>query len=282
MSSALRVVAASREHHAEFARFFAGLELDDPVPEVDRWVAEMAPSTFFLSDGVRFVGYAFGDAYGERAYVVHLVVDAASRGRGVGRALMRELARRFRAAGSTSWELNVKPDNRSAIALYERCGMRARYASHALRIDWADVSKLPRSERVVEARSVEPADDRAIERAFDLPDGRVARVRGFAGQVLVQLVERDSVVAFARFDPSFPGCFPFRVADPEFARVLLEQLAPHARSGDPWIQLVIEDDEPTTAALRAVGARTSLEIVHMGGAIPADPDFASSSDKRFC
>lgn len=280
--SEFHVVPARREHHGEFARFFAGLELDDPVPGVETWAAEMAPSTFFLADGARFVGYAYGDSYGARAYVVHVVVDAETRGRGVGRALMRELARRFRAAGSTSWELNVKPGNRRAIALYERCGMRAQYPSHALRIDWADVPKLPHSTRVVEARGVEPADDAAIERAFDLPDGRVARVRGFAGQVLVQLVERGSVVAFARYNPSFPGCFPFRVAEPALARVLLDELAPHARRGDPWIQLVIEDDERTTAALLAAGARTSLDIVHMGGAIPSDDDAAFHSDSRFC
>jgi len=269
LSAELRLVPAAREHHAEFTRFFAGLELDDPVPELERWAAEMAPWTFFLARGDELVGYAFSELYGELGYVRHVVVAAEARGRGVGRALMRELAARFRAGGATRWELNVKRDNATAIALYERCGMRALYATNVLRLDWAAMPRLPGSARPLVAQWVEPAHDREVERAFRLPDGKVARLRSLEGMHLARLVERDAVVAFARFNPAFPGCFPFHVTSPELARPLLEFLRPRARPEDAWIQLVIEGDDATTAALIAAGARTYLEIVHMGGAIPS-------------
>lgn len=269
LSSELRLVPAAREHHADFARFFAGLELDDPVPAVDAWAAELAPGTFFLAEGDALVGYAFSEIYGELGYVRHVVVAPEARGRGVGRALMRELASRFRAAGATRWELNVKRDNARAIALYERCGMRAMYATNVVRLDWADVPRLPQSARMLAASIVEPAQDREVERAFRLPDGKVARLRSLAGMHVAQLVERGAVVAFARFNPSFPGCFPFHVKAPELARPMLEFLRPRARTQDAWIQLVIEDDDALTRVLIAAGARTYVEIVHMGGAIPS-------------
>lgn len=269
MSSAdLHVVPAAREHHAEFVRFHAGLEVDNPVPDVERWTAEFAPSTFFLAEGARFVGYAFHEVYGGLGYVRHVVVAEGQRGRGIGRALMRELSRRFRAEGASRWELNVKRDNRVAIALYERCGMSAMYATDVVRVDWDAVPRLAASARPVVAALVAAAQDRDVERAFRLPEGQVAHFRSLAGMVLAQLVETGRPVAFARFDPAFPGCFPFHVAAPELTRALLESLRLHARAGDPYIQLVVEDDAATAQALLAAGARHMLAIVHMGGAIP--------------
>lgn len=263
------VVPAAREHHAELARFLEWLGTEDPVPDVERWCAEMAPATFFLSDGARFVGYAFHESYGGLGYVRHVVVADGERRRGVGSALMRELARRFRAAGASRWELNVKRDNAAAIALYERCGMRAMYETDVVRIGWDRVPRLAGSARSTVAARVEPADDRAVERAFRLPEGQVAHFRGSPRIHLAQLVDAGRPVAFARFDPAFPGCFPFRVAAPELARALLESLRPRARADDAWIQLVVEDDAATVAALVDAGASQKLAIVHMGGPIPS-------------
>ena len=269
MSSALRVVAAAREHHAEFARFFAGLELDDPVPELDRWAAEMATGTIFLAEESRFVGYAFREHFGDLVYVRHVVVAPEARGRGVGRAVMRELARLARDGGATRWELNVKRDNLAAIRLYEQCGMCSEYDTRVVRLDWANLARLPGSARPLVARGVEPEDDIAIEHEFQLAAGKVARLRSLDGVKLAQLVERGRPVAFASFDARFPGCFPFRVAAAELARPMLEYLAPARPTNGDWIQLVIEDDAATADALVAAGARTTLEIVHMSGAIPS-------------
>ncbi len=250
-------------------RFFAGLELDDPVPDAERWSAEIAPWTFFLADGDALVGYAFCEVYGDRGYVRHVVTEPSARRRGVGKALMREAAARFREAGATRWELNVKRDNRAAIALYERCGMKFQYATHVVRIDWAALPRLPCTDRPLVARTVEPEEDREVEAAFALPDGKIARLRSLQGTVLMHLIEHDRPVAFARFNPSFPGCFPFQVSSPELARQLLEAVAPFAREGDAWLQLVVEDDAAAATTLLDGGGRLVLEIVHMDGVIPS-------------
>lgn len=250
-------------------RFFAGLELEDPVPDIERWSIEIAPWTFFLAEGDALVGYGFCEVYGDRGYIRHVVTAPDARRRGVGTALLREAARRFRAAGATRWELNVKRDNRAAIALYERCGMTFQYATHVVRVDWAALPRLPRTARPLLARAVEPENDREVEAAFALPDGKIARLRSLQGSVLMQLVEHDRPVAFARFNPSFPGCFPFQVSSPDLARPLLEALAPFARTGDAWLQLVIEDDAATARTLLDGGARLALEIVHMDGVVPS-------------
>jgi hypothetical protein len=111
--------------------------------------------------------------------------------------------------------------------------------------------------------------DAAVERAFDLPSGMVARLRSFAGHHLLQLLnELDEPVAFARFDPDFPGAFPFRVTDPELVRPLLDALRPHARPKPSWIQLVIENDAACADILRRHGARVVFEILHLRGEVP--------------
>jgi GNAT superfamily N-acetyltransferase len=265
----LRNVPARREHHGDFARFFAELHSEDPLPDADRWLVEMAPGTFFLAEGDELLGYTYCETYGERGYVRHVVVAPQARGRGVGNALMRALARRFTAAGCKRWELNVHVGNDAAIGLYERWGMREEYRTSVLRLPWDGVARLPKGARSTVARPVDVADDAGIEQRFGLPQGQVARLREFSGTYLIQLVERGEPVAFSRFDPRFPGSFPFRLESPELARPLLEATRSYARPEDTWIQLVVEDDAATAEALRAAGAQPKIAILHMSGVIPA-------------
>jgi ribosomal protein S18 acetylase RimI-like enzyme len=260
------------DDHTDFARFFAALGVDDPTPAFDRWVSSMMPHTFFLEEHGQKIGYAYVEVFGSSGYVRHVVVDEPARGGGVGRALMKAIALRLRARGCTEWELNVKRDNAPAIRLYERCGMQPQYSTVVLRIDWAEIESLPSSGRALAVSDVDPAEDRAIERAFALQDGKVARLRSVEGQVLVQLVDETTraVRAFARFDPMFPGSFPFHVQAPELAADLLRAIRPHARSSDVWIQLVVENDAATADLLRAAGARLMFEILHLKGPIVSE------------
>lgn len=59
------------------------------------------------------------DAYGE---VKCMVVDAAARGQGIGRALLEQLALHALAAGVHELRLTTGARQREAIALYERFG----------------------------------------------------------------------------------------------------------------------------------------------------------------
>ncbi|MDE2018221.1 MAG: GNAT family N-acetyltransferase, partial [Hyphomicrobiales bacterium] len=74
----------------------------------------------------RLVGYALvvmrRDSAAARLYSLGVSGDAA--GRGVGSALLAECEARAAAAGARSMRLEVRRDNRAAIALYERRGYR--------------------------------------------------------------------------------------------------------------------------------------------------------------
>ena len=100
---------------------------DDP-PEVERGkVAGM------VADGVALiadaddeaVGYAlarFGDQGPTTVYVTDLWVDPAWRGQDIGHELLRRVAREALERGSTHVVLDVHPENRQALAFYDRLG----------------------------------------------------------------------------------------------------------------------------------------------------------------
>jgi GNAT superfamily N-acetyltransferase len=271
MTSAFEIRPAELRDHALFAHFFRELGTDDPTPEPERWAAEMMPGTFFLEAHGVPVAYAFIEIFGDLGYVRHVVVEPSSRGTGVGRVLMGAIAQRLRSCGCERWELNVKRDNAPAIRLYESVGMNVKYSTSVVRLDWAAVDRLERDGFALEACAVEPSDDATVERAMNLPEGQVARLRSGARQVLMQLRDATGAVAgFARFDPVFPGAYPFRVKSERFLRVLLEALRPHARPGDAWLQLVIEDDAESAQTLFDAGARLVFEILHLAGAVPVE------------
>lgn len=253
-----------------FVRLFAELATGDPIPERARWEAAMAPGIRFYEDGSgAVVAYTFHQVLDRAGYVRHVVVDPEHRGKRYGTAVMDALAGLFREAGCARWELNVKPDNVPAIALYRSVGMRPAYASTAVHIDWERVPTLPAPSREVAARVAAPEEDAALEAAFGLPAGTLGAARRVPDRVIVRLVDAASPgearVGVASFDPHHPGAFPFRVAEPTFARALFEGIRPHARPGDDHVGVVVEDDAALTALLVAHGARPHLEIVHYVG-----------------
>jgi ribosomal protein S18 acetylase RimI-like enzyme len=77
-----------------------------------------------LGYGVATMGYdiEFG---GPDAFVTELYVDAAVRGRGVGRALLSGLMEELSRRGAGAVQLMVRPENNAARALYESLGFAA-------------------------------------------------------------------------------------------------------------------------------------------------------------
>jgi ribosomal protein S18 acetylase RimI-like enzyme len=59
---------------------------------------------------------------GHRGWINYLAVDPGSRHRGLGRALMAEAERLLRERGCPKINLQVRHDNREAIAFYQRIG----------------------------------------------------------------------------------------------------------------------------------------------------------------
>ena len=113
-----------------------------------RWVA---------ADGDHVLGWIAVSPVSARpvyaGVVEHSVyVDAAARGRGVGRALLDRLIASTEAAGIWTVQSGVFPENRASIALHERAGFRIigtreRVGRHHGR--WRDVLLLERRSPVV-------------------------------------------------------------------------------------------------------------------------------------
>ncbi len=230
------------------------------------------PTTLLYEDTAgQVAAYSYHQVLGDTGYVRHVVVDPAYRGQKLGRFVMDSLASLFREAGCTKWCLNVKPDNVPAVRLYESVGMKRAYASTSLSLPWAHVERLPSPSRAVTARAVDPAEDAALEAAFDLAPGSLAASRKYAGRAVLRLVDTaapdEAKVGLASFDPHFPGAFPFRVAHPSLARALLEAMRPHALPQHEHVGLVVEDDAELSRSLVAHGATVRMEILHFRGAL---------------
>lgn len=276
-----RILEATPELYADFARLYPELGVDDPVPAQADWLRRMAADTLFLERGGRVVAYGYAQALGDSGYVRHVVVAPVARGTGLGRATMLALRDRLRERGCSAWQLNVKVDNRPAIALYRSLGLAGDYRTWVLRIPNGAPLSLAASPPGLTAQEPLPAADSALEREFDVPAGLLARHRAKADARLFRFELAGRAVALAPFDPFFPGCFPFRLREAACARGVFDTLLPLVPRGRPHLQLVLERDEPAARVLLAAGARLVFEIQHMRGALPGDPAIAlTPTDRR--
>ena len=87
-------------------------------------------ATFIAEDGARWIGCATGlaedpDHLGHEPILVGMFVDPASRGKGIGAALVEAVAAWARTLPATALYLWVTASNRPAIALYDTCGIHA-------------------------------------------------------------------------------------------------------------------------------------------------------------
>ncbi|MBI3886984.1 MAG: GNAT family acetyltransferase [Opitutae bacterium] len=95
---------------------------NDPHRDIARKL-RVNPEWFLVAeeDG-HIVGAVMAGYEGHRGWINYLAVDPARRRGGVGRALMAAAERELRAAGCPKINLQVRPNNRAAIAFYERLG----------------------------------------------------------------------------------------------------------------------------------------------------------------
>lgn len=260
----LTIRAATPDDLPLYLRLLPELGVDDPPPGAERWNRELAPATHVAErDGV-VVGLCHWVTLEGGGVVRQLIVDPKARRTGAGRALLGFVAQSLRAAGKARWELNVKPDNHAAIALYESLGFRRASASVALRLHWEQVDTLPVSPPA-HARPVQPADDGALERLFKLSAGQVQGLRQGQRVLLTLIDEAGRPCALAAFNPHYPGAFPFRVTTPVLARALLDAMRPHALPGATFVAVVVEDDDALAALLRAHGAEVRTYVDHYTG-----------------
>lgn len=214
--------------------------------------------TLVSKRGGRVDGHVTFVVLGNIGHVRHLVI-APEAHRDVGHALMSSVAETLRARGITEWCVDVRVDDAHAIELHERLGMTVAHRSTVLDVSRVRLHELPREPATV--LPVDPVEDDDIERALDLPLGRIAMLRLPRARKLVQLRDaRFAPVGFAAFDP-VNGAVQFRVARPALAASLLDAHRVH--------RLAIDDDPRTTSLLVAAGAEPTLELLHYQGTLVA-------------
>ncbi len=95
---------------------------NDPRKDIVRKL-KVNPEFFLVAeaDG-RIVGSVMAGYEGHRGWINYLGVDPTHQRGGLGRQLMAEAERVLRAAGCPKINLQVRPDNKAAVAFYERLG----------------------------------------------------------------------------------------------------------------------------------------------------------------
>lgn len=95
---------------------------NDPHKDIARKL-KVNPEWFLVAErGGEIVGTVMAGYEGHRGWINYLGVAPSLQRGGLGRRLMAEAETRLRAAGCPKINLQVRPDNRVAIAFYERIG----------------------------------------------------------------------------------------------------------------------------------------------------------------
>jgi ribosomal protein S18 acetylase RimI-like enzyme len=258
----MRIRPARAEDHEIFARFFVELGVPDAMPDPERWAAELMPGAFFVEEDGQPAAYGVVFPRGEAGHVLHVVVGPEHRGRGLGKVVMAEAARRLRAAGCRRWFLNVRDDNPSAIALYRSVGMRLAYRASSLRLGDDVVRALPVPDGVV----VSVLDDeqaRAAEKRYSLVPGSANRLPGLG----LGAFRAGVLCGVARFVEALARSAPFKVDEAGVVRPLLDEM--RARLPEKsTVKVVLEDQPDVIAWLLKLGAVEELSLLHLTGDLP--------------
>jgi phosphinothricin acetyltransferase len=152
------------EHWSDVSRIYADgiatghATFETDVPSWEHWDAAHLPSHRFVAiDEERVLGWVAVSPVSSRCVYAGVVensvyVDAAARGRGVGRALLEALVASTEADGIWTIQTGVFPENQASVRLHERVGFRVVGRRERLgRLDgvWRDVLFLERRSAAV-------------------------------------------------------------------------------------------------------------------------------------
>ena len=98
---------------------------NDPRKDIARKLAVQADLFLIATCGGDVIATVMAGYDGHRGWINYLAVDPARRRAGLGRRLMNEAEARLRDLGCPKINLQVRGDNRDAIAFYERLGFAA-------------------------------------------------------------------------------------------------------------------------------------------------------------
>jgi len=221
--------AARPEDYDAWLGFWREIGVPGLPPTRERWALHLMRHTMFLEDDGVLAAYNLSYPFGARGDVRQVAVDPAFRRRGVGKQLMAAVAAKLRAAGCTEWRLEVRAENAAAIALYRSVGMRPLRDVHSLKMsrDACERFAASRSGRHA-ASAVIPADDAALEAAFDFGTGQLQRWRTFRADCPIVRIGFDAMVQINRaMAPTNGLLFPFIAPDADVAAHLMAEAVPH-------------------------------------------------------
>ncbi len=148
-----RATEVTDELMAAFDRLIPQLSSSNPPPtrdEVREIIASPATVLFIARDPDRdnaIVGALtlalFRIPTGLRAWIEDVIVDAASRGKGIGEALCRAALDHARMAGATTVDLTSRPSREAANRLYQRLGFERR-ETNVYRYKLSAIAQQPR------------------------------------------------------------------------------------------------------------------------------------------
>lgn len=95
---------------------------NDPWRDIERKLADSGELLLVAEEAGSLVATVMAGYDGHRGWINYLGVHPSRRGRGLGRALMEAAEERLRALGCPKINLQVRDDNREALAFYEAIG----------------------------------------------------------------------------------------------------------------------------------------------------------------
>ncbi len=259
----LSIRPATDDDFELYVRLLPELGVDDPPAVLEKWRRTQRDDTLVAENDGQPLGLVWWQRLEGSGYVRQLITSPGARQQGVGRALMEAVAWRLAAAGCNTWQLNVKPTNIAAIALYRSLGLHRDYGSASFKVEWPLLERLPSGET---ARLVTEAEEAEVERMLGLPPGQVTNDRRL-GRVL--LTVGPPFTGLAAFNPDYPGAFPFRAKSPAVARALLEAMRAHSKPGATFAGVVLENDDALAVALERAGAFLRMKFDHYSGSVKA-------------
>ncbi len=95
---------------------------NDPRKDIARKLATQRELFLVATCGGELIATVMAGYEGHRGWINYLAVDPERRRSGLGRQMMNEAEARLRALGCPKINLQVRADNRDAIAFYQRLG----------------------------------------------------------------------------------------------------------------------------------------------------------------
>ena len=180
----------------------------------------------FIED--KLIGYLRLMLMGDYGHLGQIAVEKLERGKGYGNQLMEYAIHFFSRKKVKNIGLYVETNNETAINLYEKYGFKKEFESFHYWIDedqFAKIYKNYRKKENTKIRILIPEDFEEIVDTFPNINHEELRThlirpksRGLSGgeSFPLGLFVDKKIRVYGRFNPEFPGCRPFEIADLTF------------------------------------------------------------------